>query len=413
LGDTVGPIIVARGSPDDLLAGGDGPLGLTSETTRRDGIVSDVDVAPTILDFLGVPVPDDMVGSPIEPAGESPSDLHDRYLEFRQVVGPIGTFILWLAIGSLAAGVGVVFVLRRPAPRLARAVGLVMLGSLALFVATAPASVLPSFAWALVIGVSSSSRQRSCAARRGARSESRRRDLAVNGLIWWCRRRLMADPAHAAAWGGVLTESASSASGTHTRASCWRARSRAARLRRAGWPSPPQRRSGASPEPTSAAASPAIAAALWFGIGDGDSTADGPRRPRSLRHGDPRRRGDRVLPGGRRIVPAAAGGGAEAFVDRLAANVRATSANASAWIAVLGLPVWAFVALRRPRRLRPTLDPDPRWRDAGVVLALAGIAGYLLNDTYGSRFGVLLSRRRCCIHAVLARSPESTQARLA
>jgi len=63
--------------------------------------------------------------------------------------------------------------------------------------------------------------------------------------------------------------------------------------------------------------------------------------------------------------------------------VRSTSQTPAAWLAVLGLPFWLAVAIRRPRRLRPTLDHDDRWRDAIVVLALGGIVGYLLNDTHG------------------------------
>jgi drug/metabolite transporter (DMT)-like permease len=83
-------------------------------------------------------------------------------------------------------------------------------------------------------------------------------------------------------------------------------------------------------------------------------------------------------------VSTVSGGGAlDALGDRVLSNVRVTSANASAWLAVLGLPLWLVAALRRPHRLRPSLDPDPRWRDAVIVLAIAGIAGYLLNDTYG------------------------------
>jgi len=97
---------------------------------------------------------------------------------------------------------------------------------------------------------------------------------------------------------------------------------------------------------------------------------------------------DRVLPGGGTHLSGAVGGGGlggtlEAFIDRLVGNVRATTANASVWLAVLGLPFWLVVALRRPSPVAPALEPDPRWRDAVIVLTIAGIAGYLLNDTYG------------------------------
>ncbi|HET7236878.1 MAG TPA: hypothetical protein VFK59_10655, partial [Actinomycetota bacterium] len=62
------------------------------------------------------------------------------------------------------------------------------------------------------------------------------------------------------------------------------------------------------------------------------------------------------------------------------------------------------------------LDPDPRWRDAIVVLGIAGLAGYLLNDTYGlagSAFAFVSAAMLYPTLFSLARSPESTQARLA
>ncbi|ATW24527.1 hypothetical protein [Candidatus Formimonas warabiya] len=44
----------------------DGEAGfLTSGTTRREGIVANTDIAPTVLDFFGLPVPEDMSGRPV------------------------------------------------------------------------------------------------------------------------------------------------------------------------------------------------------------------------------------------------------------------------------------------------------------------------------------------------------------
>ena len=44
---------------------------LTSGSTRREGIVTNLDIAPTVLEYLGVPVPPEMVGRAVEtiPAG--------------------------------------------------------------------------------------------------------------------------------------------------------------------------------------------------------------------------------------------------------------------------------------------------------------------------------------------------------
>ena len=38
---------------------------LTSGTTKRVGIVANTDIAPTVLDFFGLPVPEDMSGRPM------------------------------------------------------------------------------------------------------------------------------------------------------------------------------------------------------------------------------------------------------------------------------------------------------------------------------------------------------------
>ena len=125
---------------------------------------------------------------------------------------------------------------------------------------------------------------------------------------------------------------------------------------------------------------------------------------------------DRLLPGGQTHVSAVTGGALEAFAERLASNADVTSANASAWLAVLGLPVWVVVALMRPERLRPTLKPDERWRDAIVVLGISGLAGYVLNDTYGLAGSAFAFGSAAMLYptlASLARSPQSTPARLA
>jgi hypothetical protein len=398
-GDTVAPILVARGSPDDLLAGGDGPTGLTSSTTRRQGVVSDVDVAPTILDFLGLPAPEEMVGSPIRPSGEPPTGLHDRYLGFRRVVGPVGAVLLALGLASLAAGLAVVFLTKRPAPRSARVTGLVMLASLALFVATVPASLLPSFRYgAVALALAAvGAAVLAVAVRSGGRDPMAAvAVIAVVGLVLVLVDGLLGWPSQLTPMlgGGVLDgERFFGLGNAHTGIVLAGAVLGAARLP-----------TGAGVALMGAGAvfaglpflgadlggslTLAIAAALWFGL----------RRWRTL--------GwrtwvlaaaiavgtlvivtvaDRLLPGGgTHLSRAASGRGAlAAFGERLAGNARTTSANASAWLAVLGLPVWLVVAWLRPARLRPTLDPDPRWRDAVMVLAIAGIAGYVLNDTYG------------------------------
>jgi hypothetical protein len=64
-------------------------------------------------------------------------------------------------------------------------------------------------------------------------------------------------------------------------------------------------------------------------------------------------------------------------------NVETTLRTPAVWPALIGVPVWLAVALTRAGPFRPPLQARPAWRDGLVVLAVGGILGYLLNDTYG------------------------------
>ena len=99
---------------------------LTSDSTRLDGYVLSTDVAPTILDYFGVPVPDEMSGQPIRSEGEvdpaAVESLGDRMAVISERRGPvIGLSLLaWLlALGVAAAAFG-----REAARRVAQVVGL-------------------------------------------------------------------------------------------------------------------------------------------------------------------------------------------------------------------------------------------------------------------------------------------------
>ncbi|MGH2555227.1 MAG: hypothetical protein ACRDHO_05870 [Actinomycetota bacterium] len=90
VGDEVTPIFMAEGSPAVLLRPGGEAHALTSDTTRQEGVVANVDVAPTILDFFGIPIPPEMEGQPIEFTDEpAPFSLHRRHLEQRRIRLPI------------------------------------------------------------------------------------------------------------------------------------------------------------------------------------------------------------------------------------------------------------------------------------------------------------------------------------
>ncbi len=88
--DELTPIVMAEGSPSSLLPVAGSLHTLTSDTTRRVGVVSNEDVAPTILAFLGAPVPAEMNGSTIRVVdAPAPFALHARHLSDRRMWWPV------------------------------------------------------------------------------------------------------------------------------------------------------------------------------------------------------------------------------------------------------------------------------------------------------------------------------------
>src|SRR5206468_7447442 len=144
-GYDVTPLVLARGTRNQLLAtmpGHSGGLGgLSSGTTRRDGVVANIDVAPTVLTELGLPVPDEMLGEPIHREGAAPTELHRRYLAYQKASTPTALVALALALTALVIGVALLF-LRRTPRRLAAAVAVAGLFAFGLYVAILPATWL-------------------------------------------------------------------------------------------------------------------------------------------------------------------------------------------------------------------------------------------------------------------------------
>ncbi|MGE0138183.1 MAG: hypothetical protein AB7L17_00205 [Ilumatobacteraceae bacterium] len=95
-------------------AGGDDVSSLVSPSTRRSGYVQLIDVAPTVLDVLGVDRPEAMSGTPIQSsaAGERdmPSrvaqlaDLADRVAFRDRAVGPVSVVLVVLTVFCGVAG---------------------------------------------------------------------------------------------------------------------------------------------------------------------------------------------------------------------------------------------------------------------------------------------------------------------
>ena len=75
------------------------------------------------------------------------------------------------------------------------------------------------------------------------------------------------------------------------------------------------------------------------------------------------------------------GGMIGTLVERLEAGFDLIARNPAALIPVVGLPIALFVALRPPPPIRATFKRWPAWRDAVVVTFVAGIVAYLVNDT--------------------------------
>jgi hypothetical protein len=85
-GDELGTVIAAWGDPDELLSATGEPHALSSDSTRRAGVVADVDPAATLAEWLALPYE---AGAPIERTREpAPLDLYERYLEQRRFAVP-------------------------------------------------------------------------------------------------------------------------------------------------------------------------------------------------------------------------------------------------------------------------------------------------------------------------------------
>ncbi len=99
--------------------------GLTSDTTNLPNLVAGIDIAPTILDHLGIAVPDAMTGKPIRADGERQPDELTPFRDRLDDLGPrrntalAFVFVGWLIVYLLAgAAVG-----REKASRPVRRIG--------------------------------------------------------------------------------------------------------------------------------------------------------------------------------------------------------------------------------------------------------------------------------------------------
>jgi len=108
-----GPSHITRRLVAAGTAGLDGGTTLYSDSTRTEGVVSSTDVAPTVLERLGLEIPDEVSGKPIEARGDATpaalSKLRNRLTD----LGPRRWAVIWLGLIGAVAIAGLVAALRR------------------------------------------------------------------------------------------------------------------------------------------------------------------------------------------------------------------------------------------------------------------------------------------------------------
>ena len=402
--DELHPIVMAAGPPDELFPDSGIPGSLTSDSTRRPGVVIDGDIRPTVYRFIRTPVPepDSGIGSPIEIIeGPPPFELHKRYLAQRGMYVPIGTAGgIYLTIVGL--GAIVILALGSRIPQVIRRIfGWGCLSVAALATALLAAGHLPELTYATVIPFVALVTVFGTL----AFAPLERRDvllvpagIGIAVLAYFALEAILE-------WTAALTPFVGGSELDGGRfyglpnvfiglliGSClWVAH----RLR------------------TGAGVALLVAVALFAGLpyvganlGGGVSLFAAAGLWLAVRERE--RLGlwkglgvfvTVTLVGGALILFAHAisplethvtrfeeevsgiSGVFERFGDRLQVGFDLIAHNPFALIPVIGLPVAIAAVLRPPAALRPSLERSPAWRDAILVTLLAGVVAYLVNDS--------------------------------
>jgi hypothetical protein len=144
----VGPSVPASTSPAV-------PHALTSDTTRQDGLVANVDIAPTILDFFGIPIPKEMTGSPIRIDGTvDVAHLHQLHLDQRRIRLPfqLGLVAFISALGLLTIAALIWIRIRGPLPGWSvSGLRFLILCGVALMIPLMAGGLLPRLTYAVVV----------------------------------------------------------------------------------------------------------------------------------------------------------------------------------------------------------------------------------------------------------------------
>lgn len=101
-----------------------GPGELTSSTTHLDGVIAGIDIFPTALDWMGLPVPEGVRGQPVEVQGSRNPAALERLAERLRIVQPRRFPVLWSLLGAwVVLFMAASLVAARPGTRWAMRVG--------------------------------------------------------------------------------------------------------------------------------------------------------------------------------------------------------------------------------------------------------------------------------------------------
>jgi hypothetical protein len=405
-GDEVTPLFVADGLPAGLFPV-NGPMhGLTSSSTRRDGLVSNTDVATTALRAFGVPVPSEMNGNPIGVTdGPAPFALSRLQLQHRRIRFPVQMIELGLVVAAGLVAIGALLWVNARggiSPGAAAAVRFMGVAGMALPLVLLAGGWLPRLTYGFVIPYLVLGPVALAALATYVRWPGPYPAFGFIGALGLGFFALdLLTGAHALRvplQGGVMFDGvrffgmpnfaispllASALFVAAGLATGWGTALLLAAGLMAGWPS-----LGAD---VGGSITLFVAAGLWFAI---------------------RRAGGRLRPSGLVVTALVAVGGltivllANRFLagspthgtrfverttasfgtlfatiaDRLGLGVRLVASDLAVLIPLVGLVVILWLAVRRPGRLVVGLADD-RWRDTVGVLAGAALLSYMVNDT--------------------------------
>jgi hypothetical protein len=402
------PIVVACCDAEDLLAathgGGPGDLAsldtVTSDSTRRDGVMVSADVGATVADFLSLDLATG--GEPIRIVeGPPPFELHDRYLAHRRMTIPVGgAAAIYLAVTGLS-GLAVLALGRRVPAGVRRAIGWACLSVAMLATALLAAGQLPELTYATVVPFVALVTALGTLAfapleRRGVTVVPAGIGIAVlsffavEALLGW-------DAALAPFAGGSQLDGGRFYGlpnvfiGLLIGSSLWAAHR--CRTGRGFWLIAGVALFAGLPllgSNLGAGVSLFAAAGLWLAVRERERLGIGKAlvvfagvtvagmAVILLAHAV-----SPVVTHVTRFEQEAGGltGVLEKVGDRLQVGFDLIARNPLALIPVLGLPIAIAAVLRPPAPLRPSLEASPAWRDAILVTLLAGVVAYVANDS--------------------------------